>query len=140
VTVDTSQFSIEERRRQVASMLAKSKTETEIAQTLNVSQPTISNDIKALKEQSQQFVFDLAKSDLSFYYKQKLDSLEETKKAAWVVHDKFFGSSHDSGRIRLQALKVIILAEETAFKFLTEGPAILSLKMLEQRVSEYEAV
>jgi IS30 family transposase len=35
-------------------------TETEIAEKLNVDQSTISRDIRALKEMSQQFVFDLA--------------------------------------------------------------------------------
>ncbi len=63
-------FKIEERRRQVAFMLAQSITETEIAVQLDVDQSTISRDVKALKEMSQQFVFDLAKSDLAYYYKQ----------------------------------------------------------------------
>ncbi len=70
-------FKIEERRRKVASMLAQSMTETEIAEQLNVDQPSISRDIKALKELSQQFVFDLAKSDLAYYYKQSIDEIEE---------------------------------------------------------------
>jgi IS30 family transposase len=35
-------------------------TETEIAEKLNADQSTISRDIRALKEMSQQFVFDLA--------------------------------------------------------------------------------
>jgi IS30 family transposase len=39
--------------------------ESEIARELNVDQSTISRDIKALKGLSQQFVYDLAKSDLS---------------------------------------------------------------------------
>jgi HTH domain len=39
--------------------------EPEIAEQLNLNQSTISRDIKALKEMSQQFVFDLAKSDLT---------------------------------------------------------------------------
>jgi IS30 family transposase len=62
-------FKIEERRRKVGSLLAQSMTESEIAQTLSVDQSTISRDIKVLKEQSQQFVYDLAKSDLAYYYK-----------------------------------------------------------------------
>jgi DNA-binding NarL/FixJ family response regulator len=53
-------FKIEERRRKVASMLAQSMTETEIAEQLQVDQSTISRDIRALKEMLQQFVFDLA--------------------------------------------------------------------------------
>jgi IS30 family transposase len=43
-------FKIEERRRKVASMLAQSMTEIEIAEQLNVDQSTICRDIKALKE------------------------------------------------------------------------------------------
>jgi Trp operon repressor len=50
-------FKIEERRRKVGSLLAQSMTETEIAQELNVDQSTISRDVKALKELSQQFIF-----------------------------------------------------------------------------------
>ena len=38
-------------------------TETEIAKRLGVDQSTISRDIKELKKMSQQFVYDLAKSD-----------------------------------------------------------------------------
>lgn len=71
---------IEERRRKVASMLAQSMTETEIAEKLSVDQSTISRDIKALIEMSQQFVFNLAKSDLAYYYKQSIDGIEEAKK------------------------------------------------------------
>jgi IS30 family transposase len=41
-------------------------TESEIAQELNVDQSTISRDVKALKQLSQQFVYDLAKSDLAY--------------------------------------------------------------------------
>ena len=49
-------YKIDDRRRRVASMLAKSMTETKIAQELKVDQSTISKDIKVLKRMSQQFV------------------------------------------------------------------------------------
>ena len=62
---NNNNFKIEERRRKVASMLAQSMTETEISEKINVDKSTISRDFKALKEMSQQFVFDLAKSDLA---------------------------------------------------------------------------
>ena len=32
---------------------------------------------------SQQFVFDLANSDLAYYYKQSIDGIEEAKKEPW---------------------------------------------------------
>ena len=63
-------------------MLAQSMRETEIAEKLNIDQSAISRDVKALKEMSQQFVFDLAKSDLAYYYKQSIDGIEEAKKEA----------------------------------------------------------
>jgi IS30 family transposase len=76
---------IEQRRRMVASLLAQSMTESEIAQKLNVDQSTLSRDIKALKEQSQQFVYDLAKSDLAFYYKQCIDGIEQVARKVWEM-------------------------------------------------------
>jgi hypothetical protein len=40
-----------------------------------MDQYTISRDCKVLKEMSQQFAFDLAKSDLAYYYKQSIDGI-----------------------------------------------------------------
>ena len=77
-------FKIEERRRKVASLIAQSMTESKIAQELKVDQSTISRDVKALKELSQQFVYDLAKSDLAYYYKQCIDGIEEAKRESYL--------------------------------------------------------
>ena len=75
LAVHKNKFKVEYRRRTVASMLAQSMTESEIAEQLNVNQSTISRDIKVLKELSQRFVYDLAKSDLAYYYKQSIDTI-----------------------------------------------------------------
>jgi DNA-binding transcriptional ArsR family regulator len=48
MTVHTKKFHLEERRRQVASLLAQSMTEQEIADKLGVDRSTISRDIKTL--------------------------------------------------------------------------------------------
>ena len=48
-------------------------------------QSTISRDIKALKTLSQRFVFDLAKSDLAYYYKQCIDGIEEVRRKGWEI-------------------------------------------------------
>jgi IS30 family transposase len=79
---------IEERRRKVSSLLAQSMTESEIAEELHVDQSTISRDIRVLKELSQQFVFDLAKSDLAYYYKQCTDGIEEVRRKGWEIFKK----------------------------------------------------
>ncbi len=66
-------------------MLAQSMTESEVAQKLGIDQSTISRDVKALKELSQRFVYDLAKSDLAYCYKECIDGVEEVKKKAWFM-------------------------------------------------------
>ncbi len=132
-------FDIEERRRRVASLLAKCHTQTQIAKQLGVDQSTISDDIKALRLMSQRFIYDLAKSDLGFYYKQCIDGIEEAKKEAWVVAEQYGGDSFDGGmKYKLKALDIIVQAEQAKFKLLTEGPNILSINAMSQRLDQIE--
>jgi DNA-binding transcriptional ArsR family regulator len=98
-------YKIEDRRRRVASMLAQSMTETEIAKKLKVDQSTVSRDIKTLKKMSQKFVYDLAKSDLAYCYKQCLDGIEEVKRKSWDIFNKVVNLSPKD---RLLALKLIM--------------------------------
>jgi predicted transcriptional regulator len=57
-------------------MVTQSYTEVEISAKLGVDNTTISKDIKALKLISQQFIYDITKSDFTFYYKQCLDMVK----------------------------------------------------------------
>jgi hypothetical protein len=128
---------IEERRRKIASLLAQSLTESEIAQELNVDQSTISRDIKALKEQSQRFIYDLAKSDLAYYYKQCIDGIEQVKRKAWKAY-----RSNDSSlklKDKLLALKLVKECDEAKFALFKEGPSVMNLKSLEERLSKIES-
>jgi IS30 family transposase len=129
-------FKIEERRRKVASLLAQSMTEEEIAHELNVDQSTISRDIKVLKQMSQQFVYDLAKSDLAYCYKQCINGIEEVKRKAWEI-DR---SNDDSLTIkdRLLALKLAKECDEVKFALFKDGPSIMNLKALEERLNKIE--
>jgi transcriptional antiterminator len=119
-------------------MLAQSMTETEIAEDLNVDQSTISRHVKALKEMSQQFVFDLAKSDLACYYNQSIDGIEEAKKEAWRIYNNNNNSINSTTKEKLAALKLIIESNEARFKLLSEGPSILAIKSLEERLNNIE--
>jgi DNA-binding transcriptional ArsR family regulator len=128
-------FNIKERRKQVASLLSRSFTEAEIAEQLDVNQSTVSRDIKVLKEMSQQFVYDLAKSDLAYYYKQSIDGIEESKKESWkIFHDEMVPVKE-----KLLALRIIIQSNESRFKLLSEGPALLAIKSLEDRLNKIES-
>jgi len=140
MTVHTKKFHLEERRRQVASQLAQSMTEQEIANKLGVDRSTISRDIKVLKQVSQRFVFDLAKSNLAYYYKQCLDGIEEVRRKGWEI---FKGENNNNGNLtpkdKLLALKVIMECNEAKFALFKEGPSIMHIKSLEERLENIES-
>jgi biotin operon repressor len=125
---------IKERRKQVASLLSRSVTEREIAEQLGVDRSTINRDIKVLKLEAQQFVYDLARQDLAYHYKQCLQSIEESKREAW----KIYNNETIADREKLLALRLIIQAAETRFKLLSEGPGLLAIKSLEDRLNRIE--
>jgi IS30 family transposase len=130
----THKFKIEERRRNVASLLAQSMTESEIAQKLNVDQSTTSRDVKALKELSQKFIYDLSKSDLAYYYRQSIDGIEEAKREAWKIYRN--NNNEVSLEEKLSTLKLIVESNEARFKLLSEGPSVLAVKALEERLNK----
>ena len=129
-------YKIEDRRRRVASLLAQSMSETEIAKKLKVDQSTISRDVKVLKKMSQQFVYDLAKSNLAYCYKQCLDGIEEVKRRGW---DIFNGVNNLTTRDKLLALKLIMECNEAKFALFREGPTIMQVKSTEERLANIES-
>ena len=129
-------YKIEDRRKRVASLLAQSMTEVEIAKKLKVDQSTISRDIKVLKKMSQQFVYDLAKSDLAYCYKQCLDGIEEVKRRGWNI---FNGINNLATRDKLLALKLIMECNEAKFALFKEGPTIMQVKSMEERLANIES-
>lgn len=112
-------------------------TETEIAHELKVGQSTVSRDVKALKILSQQFVFDLAKSDLAYYYKQCIDGIEEVRRRGWEIF-KGQNNSNLTPKDKLLALKVIRECNEAKFALFKEGPSIMNVKTLEERLEKIE--
>jgi transcriptional antiterminator len=134
VNLTAHNFKIEERRRKVASLLAQSLTETEIAQKLEVDQSTISRDVQELKKLSQQFVYDLAKSDLAYYYKHCIDGMEEVKRKAWEM----FRNNSLSEKDKLLALKLIKECDESKFALFKDGPSVMNVNSLEERLNKIE--
>ena len=82
------QYQIEERRRQVAIMIAQGMSEVDIAAKLGVDNTTISKDVKALKLISQQFIYDITKSDFTYYYKQCLEMVKIILRKQSEIVDK----------------------------------------------------
>ena len=128
---------VELRRKKVASLIAMAATEEEIAEELNVDQSTISRDIKHLKVVSQRFVYDLAKSDLAFYYKQSIDGIQEVNKKAWEMYRN---QNNTDIKIKLLALKLVKECNEAIFSLFSQGPSIMNIRALEERVNKIESL
>jgi IS30 family transposase len=126
----SSKLKLEERRRQVASLVAQSRTEKEIAQMLNVDQSTISRDIQALREESIHFVHDLAKSDLAFQYHQSIRGVDEVKRRLWDL----ILSEQSTTKEKIMAYRLIMVAEETRFRILEKGPIVMGIQTAEQKL------
>ena len=122
------------RRKQVASLLAQARTEEEIAEKLEVDQPTISRDIKYLKVQAQEFVYDLAKTDLCYYYKKSIDGLEEVNRKAWEIY-----RDNINMQMKLSALKLVKECNEAVFSLFSQGPSTMNILSLEARVNKIES-
>jgi IS30 family transposase len=125
-------------------LLAQSITESEIAKKLEVDQSTISRDIKALKQMSQQFVFDLAKSDLAYQYQQCINGIEEVRRKAWELlrddeeEEEYQPRQSLTLKDKLLILKLIKECEEGKFALFKDGPSILNVKSLEERIYQIE--
>lgn len=133
---DNRDLAIGERQRQVASLLAQSRTEAEIANQLKVSQSTISRDIQALREASGRFLHDLAKSDLVFWYQQSIRGIDEIKRNLWDKVNSDDGSF--TPRDKLMGYRLIMIAEETRFRLLEKGPLLLSYESLAEKLKKFE--
>lgn len=81
---------------------------------------------------SQEFVYDLAKSNLAYCYKQCLDGIEEVKRRGLGI---FNGTTRD----KLLALKLIVECNEAKFALSKEGPTILQIKSMEERLANIES-
>jgi hypothetical protein len=139
MTVHTRKYQLEERRKQVTSMLAQSMTELEIADKLGIDQSTVSRDIKVLKEMSQQFMYDLAKSDLAYYYKQCLDTMHEAERMIWDTYRNRENYTDKERKERYQVANMIINSVQARFDMFQDGPSTMSIMSLEERVEDIES-
>jgi DNA-binding transcriptional ArsR family regulator len=126
---------VETRRRQIVDLLQQRLSETEIAQRLKVNKSTVSRDITVLKEQATQFVYSLAKQDLAYFYKNTIDDINKVRTEAWKVYSS---CKDQQKREKLLALKVVIASNAEAFNLLQQGPTVMSVKALEERLVELE--
>lgn len=116
------QYQIEERRRQVSIMIAQGMTEVAIAAKLGVDNTTISKDVKALKLISKQFIYDITKSDFTYYYKQCLDMVKHVLQKQMEIVNKEQITNQDV--IRAKILSDILGTVSTLNDYYNAAPGL----------------
>ncbi|HZI70062.1 MAG TPA: hypothetical protein VFD60_02765 [Nitrososphaeraceae archaeon] len=106
----------------------------EIAKVLGVDPATVSRDIAYLAAQSQNYLSDLAKSTLPFMYQTSIEGIRSVMKECWSIYE-----STDNNFQKLGALKLAKECHEAVFKLVDEGPSVMYLKQLQEKLSQVES-
>ena len=104
---------------------------------LNVDPSTISRDIQYLTSQSQKFLDHLAKESLPFMYKTSIDGIREVLKECWNIYESTTDEQVNYFQ-RLASLKLAKECNEAQFKLLSEGPSIMYVQNLEEKLTQIE--
>jgi IS30 family transposase len=129
------QYEIEDRRKQISIMIAQGMTEIAIAKKLGVDNSTISKDIKAMKLASEQFAYDMAKSDYTYYYLQNLDVVRLVLRKQCELVDKEQLTSQDV--IRAKILSDILSTVSTINEYYDASKHLHKDPMLKVLQEEY---
>jgi IS30 family transposase len=127
---------ISERRQKLLTLLTRGMKAYEIAKELNTDHSTVSRDIKYLTMQSQNYLNDLARSTLPFMYQTSIEGIRDVLKSAWIISQ----SPDETINMyqRLAALKLAKECNESIFALLSDGPSVLAVKQLQDKVTLIE--
>jgi IS30 family transposase len=132
---------IKERQEKLWILLTRGMKGYEIAKELNVDPSTISRDIQYLISQSQNYLDNLAKETLPFMYETSIEGIRNILKECWNIYLSS-NNNNNSKSInvfhQIAALKLAKECNEALFKLTSEGPTILVVKSLEERLNKIE--
>lgn len=136
-----NQITIKERRETIMILLTKGMKCYEIAKELGVDPSTVSRDIHYLIAQSQNYLNSLAKETLPFMYQTSIEGIKNVLKECWNIYT--IDSNNNVRDItwfhKLAALKLAKECNEALFKLTAEGPSVMNLKLLEERLEKIES-
>lgn len=125
-----------ERRERVMVLLTKGLKGYQIANELNVNPATISRDIQYLSKESSNTLNSLVKETLPFMYQTSLEGLRNVLKESWKIYNNDEKNEDLTWTHRLKALEITKSCYESMFKLVSEGPSLIYLKSLEERVEK----
>jgi DNA-binding CsgD family transcriptional regulator len=130
------------RRDRVLELTSKGKTQTEIADILNYSQQTISNDIIYLRKRAKENLQNHSQ-ELPYHYEQALSNLTSVRKEAWALAEQ----TKDE-RLKASLFTIIKDVNESILEVLAAGDIIekevtaaeLAAKKAEEELQEIKEV
>lgn len=90
---------------------------------------------------SQGFVFDLAKGDLTHYYKQCIDGMDEIRREACSLYKYGDWSQgvHLTVKEKIAALRLLKECNEAKFALLEKDPSVLNLRGMEEKLEDIQS-
>jgi hypothetical protein len=121
------------RRQRVLTWVATGKQPYEIANELQVSETTIKRDLAFLQSLAQQEIKDYVQNRLPFEYTKSLAVLDHIKMRAFKIADE----TRDD-RNKITALRLAAETEVSKARLLAEGPGVVALTELQERLKKVE--
>jgi hypothetical protein len=101
---------------------------------LNVNQSTISRDIGAIKEKSQELIASSVEELLPYEYKKSLLGMEQLIKECWQIINDNTGKWTSKNKI--DAMKLLKEVIRTKLEIVNQGPLNLRAEQLEKEVKD----
>ena len=141
--VPHNRIQIKERREDVLVLLTKGMKGYEIAKELGVDASTVSRDIQYLISQSHNYLNTLAKEALPFMYQTSIEGIKSVLKECWKIYAAESNNNDSKNKDmtwfhKLAALKLAKECNEALFKLTAEGPSVMYVKLLEERLARIE--
>ena len=133
-----NRMQIKERRENILILLTKGMKGYEIAKELGVDASTVSRDIQYLISQSHNYLNSLAKEALPFMYQTSIEGIRSVLKECWNVYT-IESNKEITWFHKLAALKLAKECNEALFRLTAEGPSVMYVKLLEERLERIEA-
>ncbi|WP_458746020.1 hypothetical protein [Candidatus Nitrosocosmicus sp. T] len=127
---------IVDRREKVMVLLTKGLKGYQIANELDVDPATISRDIQYLSRVSSNNLNSIVKETLPFLYQSSIEGIKNILQECWNIYQS------DNASItylhKLNSLKLAKECNESLFKLVSEGPSLLYIRELEERLERIE--
>jgi IS30 family transposase len=135
--VPHNRMQIKERRESILVLLTKGMKGYEIAKELGVDASTVSRDIQYLISQSHDYLSSLAKEALPLMYQTSIEGIRNVLKECWTIYT-IKGNTEINWSHKLAALKLAKECNEVLFKLTAEGPSVMYVRLLEERLERIE--